>query len=327
MQTIKAIATELVKRFPKSPSLTLARRLYNENPELIKSLDSARTAIRTVRGACGKRSRKKADKTLARQSVPHNPLALPEPESFDWKAYKLAGVKKVGVINDIHIPYHDLEALTACLLYLKEQEIDCLLINGDLVDFYQMSRFLKDPRARNTAGELEDTKQFFASVRNLFPKARIIFKLGNHDERFEHYLLHKAPELLDIEAISLESLLECEKYGVEVVGSKRPIYLAGLTVLHGHEYQSGMIAPVNVARGLFLRAKACALQGHSHQTSEHSETDVRQKLITTWSVGCLCQMHPEYARFNKWNQGFALVDLDGKDFEVSNKRILNGRVL
>jgi predicted phosphodiesterase len=327
MQTIKAIATELVKKFPKSPSLTLARRLYSENPELIKSLDSARTAIRTVRGACGKRSRKKADKSLARQSVPHNPLALPEPESFDWQPFKLTGVSKVGVINDIHIPYHHLEALTASLLYLKEQEIDCLLINGDLVDFYQMSRFLKDPRARNTASELEDTKQFFDSVRQLFPKARIIFKLGNHDERFEHYLLHKAPELLDIEAISLENLLECEKNGVEVVGSKRPIYLGNLTVLHGHEYQSGMIAPVNVARGLFLRAKACALQGHSHQTSEHSETDVRQKLITTWSVGCLCQLHPEYARFNKWNQGFALVNLDGNDFEVSNKRILNGRVL
>lgn len=327
MQTIKSLAKELVQKFPKSPSLTLARRLYSENPELIKSLDSARSAIRVVRGAAGKNKQKQAVAELKRKSVPHNPLALPEPERFDWTAFKLTGVSKVGVINDIHIPYHDLEALTATLLYLKEEEIDCLLINGDLVDFYQMSRFLKDPRARNTAGELEDTKQFFASVRKLFPKARIVFKLGNHDERFEHYLLHKAPELLDIDAISLASLLECEKYGVEVVGSKRPIYLGGLTVLHGHEYQGGMIAPVNVARGLFLRAKACALQGHSHQTSEHSETDVRQKLITTWSTGCLCQMHPEYARFNKWNQGFAIVDLDGKDFEVSNKRILNGRVL
>lgn len=327
MQTIKSLAKELVQKFPKSPSLTLARRLYSENPELIKSLDSARSAIRVVRGAAGKQKRKQAVAELKRKSVPHNPLALPEPERFDWTAYRLTGVSKVGVINDIHIPYHCLEALTVALLHLKQEDIDCLLINGDLVDFYQMSRFLKDPRARNTAGELEDTKQFFASVRKLFPKARIVFKLGNHDERFEHYLLHKAPELLDIEAISLESLLECEKYGVEVVGSKRPIYLGGLTVLHGHEYQSGMIAPVNVARGLFLRAKACALQGHSHQTSEHSETDVRQKLITTWSTGCLCQLHPEYARFNKWNQGFAIVDLNGKDFEVSNKRILNGRVL
>ena len=327
MQTIKALAADLVKKFPKSPSLTLARRLYSENPELIKSLDSARSAIRVVRGAAGKKKQKQAVAELKRKSVPHNPLALPEPERFDWTPFKLTGVSKVGVINDIHIPYHCLEALTATLLYLKQEDIDCLLINGDLVDFYQMSRFLKDPRARNTAGELEDTKQFFGSVRKLFPKARIVFKLGNHDERFEHYLLHKAPELLDIEALSLESLLECEKYGVEVVGSKRPIYLGGLTVLHGHEYQSGMIAPVNVARGLFLRAKACALQGHSHQTSEHSETDVRQKLITTWSTGCLCQLHPEYARFNKWNQGFAIVDLEGKDFEVSNKRILNGRVL
>jgi hypothetical protein len=32
---------------------------------------------------------------------------------------------------------------------------------------------------------------------------------------------------------------------------------------------------------------------------------------------------------NKWNHGFAIVDLDdnGTDFEVRNKRILKGKVL
>ncbi len=327
MKTIKALAQELVEACPDAPNLTLARRLYSENPEQIKSLESARSAIRTVRGAHGKAKQGQAIPALKRKSVPHNPLALPEPESYDWSEFRLTGSKRVGILNDIHIPYHDLQALTAALQHLKAQEIDCLLINGDLLDFYQISRFLKDPRARSVASELDDTKKFFQAVRNLLPKARIVFKLGNHDERFDHFIMHKAPELLGIPGITLDEILEVKKYGIEVVSSKRPIYLAGLTVLHGHEFPMAVIGPVNVARGLFLRAKACAIQGHNHQTSEHSETDVRGKLITTWSIGCLCYLHPEYARFNKWNHGFAIVDVDGKEFDVTNKRILDGRVL
>jgi hypothetical protein len=159
----------------------------------------------------------------------------------------------------------------------------------------------------------------------MFP--RVIWKYGNHDERYENYLLTKAPELLDVEGVSLPSLLKLSEMGVEVITGKRPIYAGALTLLHGHELNGGISAPVNIARGLFLRAKACAIQGHNHQTSEHSEVDVRRKLVTTWSLGCLCQLHPEYARFNKWNHGFAFLNVDGKDFEIRNRRILDGEVL
>jgi hypothetical protein len=52
-------------------------------------------------------------------------------------------------------------------------------------------------------------------------------------------------------------------------------------------------------------------------------------MITTWSLGCMCELHPPYMPLNKWNHGFAIVDLDdnGTDFEVRNKRILKGKVL
>jgi hypothetical protein len=36
----------------------------------------------------------------------------------------------------------------------------------------------------------------------------------------------------------------------------------------------------------------------------------------------LCDLNPEYARVNKWNHGFALVEVaKNKDFEVTNYRI------
>jgi predicted phosphodiesterase len=321
--TIKNLATELCRKYPESPSLSLARRLYGENPELIASLEAARSAIRTARGANGKANRKIAT-AVREKGIPHNPLALPEPVALDFKPFVLRNAKAL-IISDVHIPYHDLVALTAAMQAGKKAGCDTLIILGDLMDFYQLSRFLKDPRARSVAEEINDTKQFLRVAAEMFP--RVIWKYGNHDERYENYLLTKAPELLDVEGVSLPSLLKLSEMGVEVITGKRPIYAGALTLLHGHELNGGISAPVNIARGLFLRAKACAIQGHNHQTSEHSEVDVRRKLVTTWSLGCLCQLHPEYARFNKWNHGFAFLNVDGKDFEIRNRRILDGEVL
>ena len=100
---------------------------------------------------------------------------------------------------------------------------------------------------------------------------------------------------------------------------------ARLVVMSLH---SCTFSPVNIARGLFLKAKVSAMQGHNHQTSEHTETDMNGRITTTWSVGCLSELHPMYMPLNKWNHGFAFVEVqpDG-DFQVQNKRIHKGEVL
>ena len=88
------------------------------------------------------------------------------------------------------------------------------------------------------------------------------------------------------------------------------------------------MSPVNIARGLYLRAKANTICGHHHRTSEHTEMNINGKITTTWSVGCLSELHPAYMPINSWNWGFAMVTLsdDKKSFEVENKRIFNGKV-
>jgi hypothetical protein len=45
---------EALAKWPELPSLTLARKLYENNPELYTSLDAARASIRYYRGTIGK---------------------------------------------------------------------------------------------------------------------------------------------------------------------------------------------------------------------------------------------------------------------------------
>jgi hypothetical protein len=181
---------------------------------------------------------------------------------------------------------------------------------------------MKDPRARDTVAEIEAVNEFLDILDTTFPKAKKIWKDGNHEERLDHYIRLKAPDLYDLERITVPQVMMLEARGWEYVTDKRPIYAGKLTILHGHEYPTPMIGPVNAARGLFLRAKGSSMVGHHHQTSEHSEPTVRGDIITTYSTGCLCELHPDFAKFNKWNRGYAEVDVEASgDFHLNNIRL------
>lgn len=263
-------------------------------------------------------------------AAPENPFNLPDGEENQYDAYRIEFAKqsRVLVLSDIHIPYHSVASLTAAIEEGKRQEIDTILLNGDTIDCYQLSRWEKDPRKRHFKDEVTATKDFLTRLREIFPKARIVWKDGNHDERLQKYLVANAPAIFDLNIATYPALLDFCGLRVDYVTDKRPIRLGKLTVLHGHEFPNAMLGPVNPARGLFLRAKDSCLAGHWHQTSEHSEPTIQEKLIATWSTGCLCDLHPEYMPLNKWNHGFATVEVaPSGDFEVRNRRVHRGRLL
>ncbi len=122
--------------------------------------------------------------------------------------------------------------------------------------------------------------------------------------------------------MGLDHWLHLGRHGIELVKDQRPIMAAKLPILHGHEKGKGISAPVNQARGAFLRLHHTVLEGHGHRTSGHCEPDMFGAEVFCWSTGCLCDLRPEYARINKWNWGFAIATIhaDGS-FDVANQRI------
>ena len=325
----RQLILDALTRFPETPSLTLARKLYKENPEIWNSLDTVRANVRMYRGNLGNDRSKgvKMRDHYRPKGKPHDPTKLPLSEERSYKPYDLEG-KRIGVLSDIHIPYHSLPALKAALAHLKKAKPDTILLNGDTIDFYQLSRFEKDPRERSAADEIKSVAQFLDYLRENFSKARIIWKDGNHDERYQAYLRVKAPELLDIPEFRFQNLMKFADKGIEYITDKRIVSAGKLTILHGHEFRQAILAPVNAARGFFLKAKDSTLTGHLHSSSEHTEPTVRGKMITCFSSGCLCELHPAYMPLNRWNHGFAIVRMgDGGDFEVENRRIHHGKIL
>ncbi len=322
------IAREYRLKFPDMPTLTLARIVYKENVAAFKDVDDARTSLRYIEGKMGARNKKylKDKSLIMEQPRPYNPYKLPESDETKYEPYIIKGSKVLGILSDVHVPYHSIEALTVALDEFKRQGVDTVLINGDFLDIHKLSKYVKDPRKKSFAHELETANQLLDIICQMFGK--VVFKLGNHDERYEHFLMHKAPELLGIPDFKFENLLKAKERGMQVIGEKRIIKANKLNIIHGHEYPS-VFSPVNIARGLYMKGKVSAMQGHNHQTSSHTETDMNGDIVTTWSLGCLCELNPAYMPLNKWNHGFAMVELDTNfvNYEVKNYSIYKGKIL
>jgi predicted phosphodiesterase len=294
-------------------------------------VEDARSRLRYIEGKFGKSALKDlGEKTefILKEERPRNPYNLPASDETDYTPFVFKGHKRIVILSDIHAPYHNIPALTAAISYSKKEKPDALLLNGDTIDCHKLSRYTKDPGKRNFALELDIFKSLFDVFEKQL-KCKIYFKIGNHEERYEHFLFEKAKELVGVTEFDFENIIKARARGVDIIGDKRYMQMNELCGIHGHEYIGGISAPVNPARGLFLRSKVSCFQGHNHQTSEHTEPTLTGKMVTTFSVGCLSELHPQYMPLNKWNHGFAIVDLDsnGKNYEFRNKRILNGKVL
>lgn len=325
------IAVGLLERFPNLPTLTLAKMAYKANPAVWTSLDTCRAMFRRMRGNCGAgRRATRQDKRFFRPNdVPADPFGkLPDPlrDIADWKPVVFVGPMKVLCLSDVHIPYYDKSSLVCALTHGAREQVDTILLNGDTCDFYSISMWEIDPRKRKFSNEIRAVKDFFATLRDVFHSARIIFKCGNHEDRLERYMWVKAPELLDMPQMEIEGLLGLSDWDIQAVKDHRPMTFGKLNVIHGHEYRFAISNPVNPARGLFLRTKAHAACGHFHQSSQHSEGTLELNTISTWSMGCLCDLHPRYRPLNNWNHGFMYFEVDKSGaFEVRNLRIVHGK--
>ena len=325
--TKSEIAREFVARFPDVENRTIARVMFKEKPKVFPSLENARNTVRHVRGAGGAKQKKYIVDKSAFKPLGWQKNIMPKTQATSRKPIVLDGALKVLILSDIHIPYHDEVAVAAAIAHGKKKKPDVVILNGDIGDFYGVSRHDKDPR-RSLSDELDAIRQFLFYLRQQFPNARILYKIGNHEARMEMFLVKNAPVLLGVSDFELPVLLKFDELKIELVPSLTLIRLGNLPIYHGHELPQGMSSPVNPARGIWMRVQESLICGHWHRTSEHTEsTGLNKKLSSCWSTGCLCDLSPDYAIVNRWNHGFVWVETqaDG-NYEVTNHKIINGRV-
>lgn len=320
------IVKQYLREHPDAPSRTIAKFLFGRYPDLFTSVDACYKRVLYYRETNGKQSRdhhKGADDREALHRVPAAAKKKNKPVALTAKGRWL-------IMGDLHVPYHDQRAVEAAIKFGVDNRCDHLLLNGDIVDAYQQSMWVKDPTCRQIDSEIKTASQVIKAISQHF-KGEKAYKIGNHEERIESYLYMNAPKMIGMSKWSLTETLRKELDlgdSWQMIAGRQLYTLGKLHGYHGHELPRGLTNPVNVGRGLFLRTKQSGFTNHWHASSTHIETSGSKR--NTWvcfSIGCLCDLHPNYAPVNGWNHGVAYVDIDSHgNYSESNHRIVDGEI-
>ena len=327
------IILDYLEKYPQwMPSNTLAALILKENKNHFENSESIRALIRYYRGKLGNKPRQYLGVTTYKEDFIRHSANFVQPPT--WVEEKVifnipVGVKKMGFISDLQVPFHDPKAIDICFEYLKKEGIDTLFINGDLVDFYQLSDFQKDPRVRKFDEEHEAIIEMLAYIRKSFPNITIYYNLdANHEFRYERYMRTKAPEMLGLQLFEIEDILQLNAFDIKPLKNIDHVKFGHLPIIHGDTtFRRG--SGVSPAKTLYDRVKQSAIASHVHRTSEYTtKNQFDGEIFTCWTTGHLMHSNVEYAKhIDQYNQGFAILEKDKSgDYRVHNKRIIKNKV-
>ncbi len=231
----------------------------------------------------------------------------------------------VAVLSDLHFPYEDPDAMILARKIIDAARPDIVVLNGDVVDFFGISRFPVPPERRARFGEeVKRCAERIVFLKGMAPKATWVYVEGNHELRMQMYLWRRAPELSDL--VDIEDELGLRECGILYVRQAQEpqrredftapqVRVGKLYITHGHTIRLWGNA-VNIARAVFQRLLKPVLIGHWHRKDIYSQTDYEGKLNGAFVQGCLCYPRPHWDSGRIWGQGMSIIYVQNGFFEV-----------
>lgn len=227
----------------------------------------------------------------------------------------------VVIGSDIHIPFQDDDAVLAFCAYIERHPVHTVILNGDVLDMFMLSRFTKG-EGRNPLEEIEECRKLLQRIKKAAGEhANLYYVIGNHETRLERYVLNKAPELASL-IEDVFTIIKAEDYGF--TGCASVTINDKIVVKHGTLLgnKSGLSAIKEMEASYMSGAT-----GHTHRLCKYIARKAGRKFF--WmETGCLCGLNPEYMVNPDWQQGFARIDFIGG--KVENAKVIeieNGDVL
>lgn len=239
------------------------------------------------------------------------------------ETFQLPNYKKIAFVSCTHHPYQDKAAVGAVLNYIAANAFDLVVLAGDQCDFYNISRFSKDPRrVEKIQEEINETKRFVQNVNSL--KTAVVWMDGNHDDRMRRFVDEKGLGKLDaLEMPNLFGLPEHWAYAE----NQAHIRVGSLLMCHGDLAGRGS-GTRHVAQGMFDKLTTSVLFGHFHRFDRYYHTDYDRVQRAAFACGHLCdESAADYVRSPGWQSGFCEVEYNHDEnlFSVRDHVITKGK--
>lgn len=218
-------------------------------------------------------------------------------------------VEMLVVINDTQLKHQcDEEALGACLAFIEhyKDKITHLVLNGDITDYEQQSRFAKLPDAYQHAyEEIQSTKWFIKTLGELLPEAEKVMIDGNHDARFENMI---KDQTMGIEhwVRPPREMFEYEKYGFKHIPYGRGNYYRWHDRIFYHGSRAA--SKGNNAKGELDDAHYSTTTAHTNRNEFWQLRDTLGNVYTSFTHGGFSKDNLGFVKKanSGWNQGFGV---------------------
>ena len=210
-------------------------------------------------------------------------------------------------------------------LFLEELQPDLVVYDGDLNDFYGISKFDKNPeRANHLQKDLDSTTNMLKRQRELLPNARMIQIDGNHEDRLRRYLWGNSRALSSLRCLRVENLFELKEYGIEHIPYEKGLLVNGVFVVtHGDLIRAHA---GYTAKGMLDKHGGCGMCGHTHRWGSSPKTN-RFGIYGWWENGCLSSLDPDWVQNPNWQQAFSVILFTKGRFWVQQIQIINRRFM
>lgn len=231
---------------------------------------------------------------------------------------------KCITIADLHIPFHDQLAIDTVFEFADEYNPDIIVILGDLIDFYKVSRFIKNPLKKDIDIEIKETKKFLTDLRSRYKNAKIIYKQGNHEARLESYIMSNAREIYNLISDLLQIKLGLGDLKIDY--QIEPFKVGKLNFLHGHEKPGGSYNPEYITNVIWKYINSHFIVAHFHRSQEKIFKNIDNEFFWGGAVGYLAGAM-EYAMLNNWSQGFGKICFnENGNFRAELKTVVDGKI-
>ncbi len=231
----------------------------------------------------------------------------------------------MAVINDTHNPYQDQRVLREVEIFLEKLQPDLIVYAGDMSDFYQLSKFNKDPdRAGGLQKDVRSTATMFTRHSIIIPNTRKILIKGNHEDRLRRFLWGNSEALASLDCLTVEGLYKLKESGIEHIEYEEGLLINGnFMVTHSDLIRAHSSY---TAKGMSDKHGGSGIHGHSHRMGSYYKRN-RFGTYGWWENGCLCTLDPDWIQNPNWQQGFSLVHFKGGRFWVEQVQIINKKFM
>jgi hypothetical protein len=222
-------------------------------------------------------------------------------------------MKKIVIVSDMQIPYHDPVAIRNVVAFIKRFKPDQVITIGDEIDLPQVSRWTE-----GTPGWYEQTlaSDRDATVEILWDLQVTDMIRSNHTDRLYNVIMKKIPAFLALPELKFEKFMKLDELGIKF--HRKPLEFApDWIAIHGDE---GSVKPTPGLTALDAARKhgKSVVCGHTHRAGQSAFTEasggVLGRILRGVEVGNL--MDFKKAGYMKgtgnWQQAFAVFYVDKK---------------